>query len=221
MCDITKTCAVCETKMEINLKNINGVAKLKEKYYHTHCLKELAAYKVTRKNHASYWQDILDDASLFEKDAKNTLTTRVSRDKLNVHLLNNYNICRITESFWRKIELLSQGTVNNKACKPVSTDVFADAWIWSQRNLDIINKNNKINKRGPKNDNDRLNYDFSIVLSHIPDYLNYLKKQELEEAERERQAKERIKIDYKNIASSTEIKTSKFDDISDFLDDMF
>ena len=218
MCDIIKKCDVCKQEMEVDVKNISGVAKLKEKYYHTHCLKELAAYKVTTKRHASYWQDILDDASLFEKDAKNTLTIVVSRDKLNKHLLDHYNICRVTESFWSKISRLSQGTVNNKACKPVPMDLFADAWIWSQRNLDIINRNNKVNKRGPKNDSERLNYDFSIVLSHIPDYLNYLKKRELEEAERQFKNKENINIDYSKVQAKQE--TDGLDDISSLLDDL-
>ena len=217
----TRLCNVCKEEIQIDVNNITGIARLKEDYYHTDCLKERASKMVSKKKHAEKWDYALENIHLCEKEAKDILSTELAKDKLDKHIKDHYNIIEPPRRFWDRIADLKNGLLDNRECKPIPTYIFADAWIWSQRNLDIINKNNKINKRGPKNDSQRLNYDFSIVLSHIPDYLNYLNKQKIEQAEIERQEKDKIKIDYKNIATNVEAKTSNFDDISDFLDDMF
>ena len=94
-----------------------------------------------------------------------------------------------------------------------------ETWRWGQRNLDSINRKNKISKKGPKTDAERINYDLSIVLNHIEDYKKYKAKLEAEEAERRAREKERVKINYNKIPSITDIKSEGLDDISALLDD--
>lgn len=216
----TRQCYICKQEIQIDVNNITGIARLKGYYYHTDCLKEHANKMVAKKTHAGKWDYAIEHIDLCEAEAKDILSTELSKDKLDAHIKDHYNILEPPKAFWDKVADLKNGLRKGRTCKPIPTSLFADAWIWSQRNLDIINRNNKVNKRGPKNDSERLNYDFSIVLSHIPDYLNYLKKQELEEAERQMKAAEeaKIKIDYSKV--KVKRTTDGLDDISSLLDEL-
>lgn len=96
--------------------------------------------------------------------------------------------------------------------------MILEVWEWAQKKLDDINRNNKANNRGPTDDNQRLRYDFAIVVNCVPDYLEYKKKQEAEEMERRINRKEVINIDYSKIKTVT--NKEGLDDISSLLDEL-
>ena len=112
---------------------------------------------------------------------------------------------------------LNKGIYKKKRCKPISTELLFHTWVWGQKNLDKIDRNNKAKHKGPQNGSDRISYDFAIILRHIEDYEKYVARTKAEEAERELQAKETVKIDYNNIKAK---KDNNFGDISDLIDDL-
>ena len=64
-------------------------------------------------------------------------------------------------------------------------------------------------------------YDLAILIGKMPNYLAYKAKQEAAEAERQREMKEKVKIDYNDVACRAEAKKEGLDDISDLLDEFF
>ena len=76
-----------------------------------------------------------------------------------------------------------------------------------------------MHNKGPKDDAQRVNYDLSVVISHVPDYLKAKAKREAEEAERQARMQERVKVNYKNL-SYTQIQVDGLDDISALLDEI-
>lgn len=218
MHDVVKQCKVCGEIINIDIDNISGIALLQTDYYHSHCLIEYANKRVKVKKHAAYWDYAIDHLVDCENNAKETLQNRYYQDELNEYLLKRYDIVDIPTNFWSTVMDLRNGKYRRRKCKPVSTKLLFNTWVWGQNNLDRINRNNKKNNRGPKNDNERLVYDLAIILKHIPDYQKAKAKHEAEEAERQEREKEKIKINYNNITSAP-IKTEGLDDISDLLDE--
>lgn len=217
-----RVCQSCGKEMYFDRNNIDGAALLKgSAYYHTSCLLELAAKRVQKKGHAKYWESILEDVSPYENAAKELLGVLVYQDELNEHLLNNYNVIRVSESFWSTIRRINNGEYKHKRCKPVSMETMCDAWKWGQRNLDKIDRKNKINHKGPTDDNQRLNYDLSILMQKIPLYLKDKAKREAEEIERLEKQKNEVKINYNNIVRTQAPTSGGIDDISSLLDDIF
>lgn len=219
---VKRKCQGCGQMMYFDGYNFDGVALLKDsQYYHTTCLTELAAKRVQRKNHALYWDFAFEHIDICEKNARDVLSTQAYQDELNEHLLNNYNIIEVPKSFWSTVNDLGNGNYRRKKCKPVSMETMCGAWKWGQRNLDNIARNNKANKKGPKDDAQRLNYDLAILIQKIPLYLKDKAKREAEEIERLEKQKNEVKINYNNIAHTQAPTGGGIDDISSLLDDIF
>lgn len=221
MCDVIKKCVHCGEEIQIDINNINGISLCKDKYYHTHCLNELAQTKIQSKRHASYWDIAVENPHVYENDAISTIKTKFYRDKLNKHLLKYYDVVSVSQWFWNVISELGNGNYRKKKCKPVDVELIYHTWVWGQRKLNTIALNNKKNHKGPVNDEQRLNYDLSIIVSKIPNYLAYKKKSDAEEAERKKAQEDKVKINYNNVAQSTGTQNHGLDDISSLLDEIF
>lgn len=218
---ITRKCSKCKELIAINREHINGVAYYKNAYYHTDCFVDYCQGRAARKGSSPIWQDMLNDMTAVEEEAKEKCLYQFNKDDLNEWILSHYDIITIPNRFWNIVADLENGIYNKKKCKQVPTKILFETWRWGQKNLDSINRNNKKNRNGPKNDADRINYDLAIVLKHIGDYKKYLAKLEAEEAESKARAKEQVKIDYSKIGSNTQKQEEGLGDISDILDEFF
>ena len=214
-----RKCEVCKAELEFNPDNCHNIARLKDKYYHSDCLTELATKRVQKAKHAECWDYALEHLDACEKEAKEILTYTYWQDKLNDHLIRHYDVV-LPQRFWNIIADLTNGEFKGKKCKAIPMQDICETWIWAQRKLDEINRSNKMKNTGPKTDAERVNYDLSIVAGHIGDYKKFIAKQKAEEIERELQ-KETTKINYDSIAHRSEIKSEGLDDISDMIDDFF
>jgi hypothetical protein len=218
----TRKCKGCGEDILINRKTIDGIAMLRENfYYHTECLIEVAEKKVKRNGHAEWWDVAHEHIEVCEQQAKDALGWQVFRDELNDHLLDHYNVSAIPNRFWNEVIDLRSGIYKKRKCKPIPMETLCNAWKWGQNNLDIIARRNKINKNGPQDDSQRLNYDLAIIIQKIPIYLKEKAKQEAEEAERLERQKNEVKINYNNIANNSVASNGGMDDISSLLDDIF
>lgn len=217
---IKKTCKHCGEEVLIERNNANGILyfSFNQKYYHKDCFVELAKRRAANKRSSPLWQEALDDLSVLERAATEMANYWFAQDELNEWVLTHYDVIEIPNWFWNTVGYLRNGKYHNKKCKPVPTDLLVSAWKWAQKNLDSINRRNKKNKKGPKTDAERLNYDLAIVLQHIPDYKKAQAKRELEEAERKAMEKETIKIDYNKVQAKK--ADTGLGDISDLLDDL-
>lgn len=220
MHDVVKICAVCKQEIEINIHDIHDIARLKSKYYHPACLKEYAQKRVKTKKHDVCWDYAIGHICECEKDAREIIYKKYWQDLLNEHLLKHYDVITMPDRFWEKIMDLHNGVHKGKKCKPVQMETLCGTWMWGQVRLDSINRKNRQSRLGPKNDNDRLNYDLAIVLNHIEDYKKYVAKLEAEEAERAAREKERVKIELNDVYKPQEV-TDGIGDLSEILDEFF
>lgn len=219
---IKRKCDKCKKEIIIERSNMRGPVLYKGKYYHSNCFCELCEEKkATSKRSLLFWQNALDNIEQCKDDAIEKSEYQFAKDDLNEWILNHYDVITLPSRFWNVVADLESGTYNKKKCSHVPTKLLFNAWRWGQHNLDSINRKNKMNKTGPRTDAERINYDLAIILKHIPDYIKAKAKQDAEEAERQAQAKEVVKINYNNIAIKSESNSNVLDDISDLLDEMF
>lgn len=216
---IIRKCAKCKGEIKINVDDIRDVIFFNKLYYHESCFEEMAIQKATSKRgKPQMWQDALDRLWELEVETKKVLEHFAAKDELNMWLLENYNITMIPTRFWQVVADLEAGKYKGKRCKPIDVETLCGCWKWGQNRLNKISLNNKVNKKGPTNDTERLNYDLAILLSHIEDYRKYQNRMKAAEAERDIREKENIKVDYSKIKAIN--NNSGLDDISDLLDDL-
>lgn len=220
--NIQRKCKACKGAIDIDRNNVQGVVYYKSFYYHTNCFCELAERRSVLKNgKITEWKNALDHVEDFENEAKDILSAepkvrpRRDTDDLNDYLIGQYNVTAIPSHFWIAVENLQKGFYRGKRCKKVSIDTLLAAWKWGQRKLDDVNKRNKMNHRGPKDDVQRISYDFAILVNKIPDYLAYKAKQE---AAKEEVRTQSPRINYNNL-QRTEVKQEGLGDISALLDE--
>ena len=149
------------------------------------------------------------------------LKSSIAKDELNEWLLSHYNIAVVPARLWQIMADLERGSYKGKRCRPISMEMLLGVWKWGQRKLDEIAANNRANHKGPQNDEARLVYDLAILVGKVPSYLAYKEKQKAVEAERQRELKENIKIDYGKIVNSTKKNNNNLQDISSLVDDLF
>ena len=212
------SCERCKEDINVDRNNECGVVFFKKKYYHQNCFCALCEEKAANKRSLLSWHEILDNIKTYQSDAIPNINYKFAKDDLNEWIIHHYNVAKLSSRFWSTVEDLEKGICNKTKCKPVSTKLLFETWRWGQKNLDKIHRRNQAAKRGPKTDAERINYDLSIVLSHVGDYLKAKAKHEAEEAERRAREKDKVKIDYNNINSAS-IKTEGLDDISALLDE--
>lgn len=216
---IHRKCAVCNNSIEIDRHHISNIVFYKKKYYHSICFRDLAIKRSQSKSKlASEWRDAIDNLWKLEMDARKMLEHRFYSDELNEWLLNHYDVSVVPGAFWQVIAGLESGTYKGKMCKPISIGTLLECWKWGQKKLDEIKQYNKVNHKGPDNDNARLMYDLAILIGKMPNYLAYKAKQEAAEAERQMQLKENIDIDYSKIKVAS--SADGLGDISDLLDEI-
>ena len=217
---VTRTCHDCGGTIEIHKNDIKNIVFYKNYYYHKDCFCELAIKKAqSKRGKPEDWQYALDNVIEFENDAIHKLEYPWIRDDFNEYLLNNYNIVSVPEPFWEMVSNIANGTFKRKKCKPVQMKVLFEAWRWGQHKLNKINRQNKMNHMGPKDDSARIFYDLAILVSKIPNYLSHKSKIEAQQAEIKKETKT-SRIDYDNIHQAKVESNNYFDDISSLLDEM-
>ena len=214
---LLRKCQACPLPIEIDMSNINNVVFYKTGYYHKTCFCELAKQRSeSTRGKPADWKYALDNVSDLELDAKNKLNYPFIKDSFNEYLLQTYNVVAVPDRFWEVTGSLAKGMYKNKKCKPVSIKIIFEAWQWGQHKLNQINKNNKMNHKGPTNDEERILYDLAILVRKIPNYLAHKAKIDALQAAAKTEAVSHIH--YNNVQSA-EIKSEGLDDISAMLDE--
>ena len=216
---LERKCGHCKQNIIIERNNISNVLYFDKKYFHNECFPEAVKTKpLTKAGKPSKWHKALDNIPALERKAKEELEYWWMRDDFNNWLLAHYDIVAPKQAFWAIVCDIENGKFRNKKCNPVPLETIAAAWYWGQKRLDEIDIRNKKNHKGPKNDDDRLLYDLSIIISKIPNYLAHVNKMKALEASTA-QAKQETKINYANLEKPK--NTNQLNDIYDLLDEVF
>lgn len=219
---ILRKCKACPQPIEIDLNSINNVVFYKTSYYHKTCFCDLAQKRAeSKKGKYAEWQYALDHLSELEIDAKDRLEYPAIKDSFNEYLLKNYNVVAVPDRLWEVAATLEKGMYKRKKCKPISIKILHEAWQWGQHKLNKIDKQNKMNHKGPTSDEERILYDLAILVHKVPNYLAYKEKRASEEIERRRELTESIKIDYSKITNNSKKNENFLQDISSLVDDIF
>ena len=212
-----RKCNYCKGAIEIDTENIHDVIFYHKLYYHKSCFETMAATKATLKR-GKMWQEALDNISEYEMEAKKILGNYIIKDKLNDWLLAHYDIVMVSSRFWQIVADLEQGIYKGKKCRPVTIEMLLSVWKWGQGKLDDIDRSNKVNHRGPQNDEMRLMYDLAIVVGKVPIYLAHKEKQKVAANELARNTSSYDEVDMSKIGQQ---KKEAKQDISDILNDLY
>lgn len=215
---LKRKCLYCGEEIYISKGNIN-IVSWKNKNYHPDCFVNMCERRVLKADRYSpSYQEALDNVENLRKETRKKFVSVFARDDLNEHLLTHYDVSRVSDRFWETTSEIANGEFKKKKCRPTGVYTLLETWKWYQKELDNIDMYNKANKKGPKNDEQRIPYDLAIVLGKVPEYLKEKKKIKAEEADRALQAKQEIKIDYSKIKPKRE--KHGIGDISDLLDEI-
>lgn len=215
----TRKCGKCGEQITIDRQSLNEIVFYQNKFYHIDCFVEKANQGMNSTRYAKHWQEVLDRLSEFQAEARRRLEHYMIRDEFNNYLLANYDVCTVSERFWQIVEDIENGSYKRKKCKPVDMQLLMDTWKWGQKNLDKIALNNKARNKGPKNDEQRLNYDLAIVLQHVGDYKKYKVKEQMNITEARRNSTF-DEIDMSKLGQ-TKTQTESKEDISDIFADFY
>ena len=187
------------------------------RYHHVDCLVNKAQAGIESGKHIATWEKILNNIPKLQEEAKKKLCHKANRDDFNMFILEQYEVSKLPESFWRVIEQIGHGDYKQKKCQPTDVDELHAAWKWSMPNLKRIAANNKANNRGPQNEWQRINYDLAIVLSHINDF----KKEQAKKEMNIQEARSNASFDELDMSKIGQKKTEKKEDVSDIFNDFF
>lgn len=217
---ILRKCDACKGAIEINTNDIKDVLSFKNVYYHKVCFCELANKKIqSKRGKPADWQYGLDNLLELENEAKERLEYPVVKDNFNYYLISHYNVVAVPDRLWTVVGDLGKGIYKRKKCNPVKLKTLFEAWKWGQHKLDKIYKQNRMNNKGPKTDDERILYDLAVLVRKIPNYLAHKAKTEALQEEARKETKN-THINY-NAIQKVENKSDSLDDISSLLDDMF
>lgn len=212
-----RKCGTCGQDIVVDRHNLDNIAFYQNRYHHVKCLMDKANNGIQSGKRVAIWEKLLNRIPELQEEAKKNLGHGLIRDEFNEYLLNHYDIISVPNRFWQIIEDIGNGNYRKNKCRPTDIDRIFQTWKWGQSNLDKIASNNKIKNKGPKNDDERLNYDLAIVLKHVPQYLAYEAKNKAVAAEI-KNASAFEDIDLSRIGQK---KTEKKNDVSDIFDDFF
>ena len=221
---VERRCNHCKGTIEVDLNNVNNIIQYKKLYYHKDCFVERANGFIQKNNRNSKsWEEALDNIDFYEQQTKDKLSGQYETpsNKLDDWILDHYDVFSTAKfnNFWRSIqEIESKGQYRGKKCKKTSVQTLYEAWMWAQPYLD---KQAAYNRSVHKNieGEARLNYDLTIVVKKLPEFLKQKSAMEVATAATYESIATKTKIDY----SSLEVipKSSSMDDISDLLDELF
>ena len=212
-----RKCGTCGQDIVVDRHNLDNIAFYQNRYHHVGCLVDKANKGIASGKRVAIWEKLLNRIPELQEEAKKNLGHGLIRDEFNEYLLNHYNIISVPNRFWQIIEDIGNGNYRKNKCRPTDIDRIFQTWKWGQSNLDKIASNNKIKNKGPKNDDERLNYDLAIVLKHVPQYLAYEAKNKAVAAE----IKNTSVFEDIDLYRIGQKKTEKKNDVSDIFDDFF
>lgn len=212
-----RKCGTCGQDIVVDRHNLDNIAFYQNRYHHVGCLTDKANKGIASGKRVAIWEKLLNRIPELQEEAKKNLGHGLIRDEFNEYLLNHYDIISVPNRFWQIIEDIGNGNYRKNKCRPTDIDRIFQTWKWGQSNLDKIASNNKIKNKGPKNDDERLNYDLAIVLKHVPQYLAYEAKNKAVAAE----IKNTSAFEDIDLSRIGQKKTEKKNDVSDIFDDFF
>ena len=212
-----RKCGTCGQDIVVDRHNLDNIAFYQNRYHHVGCLVDKANKGIAAGKRVAIWEKLLNRIPELQEEAKKNLGHGLIRDEFNEYLLNHYDIISVPNRFWQIIEDIGNGNYRKNKCRPTDIDRIFQTWKWGQSNLDKIASNNKIKNKGPKNDDERLNYDLAIVLKHVPQYLAYEAKNKAVAAE----IKNTSVFEDIDLYRIGQKKTEKKNDVSDIFDDFF
>ena len=212
-----RKCGTCGQDIVVDRHNLDNIAFYQNRYHHVKCLMDKANNGIQSGKRVAIWEKLLNRIPELQEEAKKNLGHGLIRDEFNEYLLNHYDIISVPNRFWQIIEDIGNGNYRKNKCRPTDIDRIFQTWKWGQSNLDKIASNNKIKNKGPKNDDERLNYDLAIVLKHVPQYLAYEAKNKAVAAE----IKNTSAFEDIDLSRIGQKKTEKKNDVSDIFDDFF
>ena len=219
---VDRRCEACKATITINRYNVADVVQFQKKYYHYDCFYDMATKKAnSKRGKPEMWQDALDRIHDLQVDAKESSQYYFVKEDLNDWLIDKYGFSKVPTTFWHRVADLEQGSYGRRKCKPISMATLLETWKWGWKKLSEIHSYNQSKNKGPQDAENRLIYDFSIVIQKVPNYLAYKAKQEAEELERQKLLQNNIKINYELLGKQAHNRQEDRIDIASIIDDIF
>ena len=217
---IKRKCGCCGQDFYISNENIEEAIYYDKKTYHSRCFLDMCSKrsKMKRSDVAQKWLWILENIDSVKRDSYKHLNVAVIKDNVFEFIKSAYDVTIIPTTVWHKIGNIYNGTFKGMS-EGIPPEHLLDMW---QRKIDMLNgiANRNVTMGKKMSEEQRINYDLSILINKYDSYLKWLDKQKILEVEKETEKNENIvgkTIGYTNERE----KVKHSDDISDLVDDIF
>ena len=217
---IKRKCGCCGQDFYISNENIEEAIYYDKKTYHSRCFLDMCSKrsKMKRSDVAQKWLWILENIDSVKRDSYKHLNVAVIKDNVFEFIKSAYDVTIIPTTVWHKIGNIYNGTFKGMS-EGIPPEHLLDMW---QRKIDMLNgiANRNVTMGKKMSEEQRINYDLSILINKYDSYLKWLDKQKILEVEKETEKNENIvgkTIGYTNKRE----KVKHSDDISDLVDDIF
>ena len=152
---------------------------------------------------------------------KKTKDSNTPKDKFFNYIQETYNISVIPKYTFIKLSKINNGEYKGLK-EPIS---YEDLLLMFQKQYNNLNKlyQQNIVKGNTFDDLGRFNYDLAVILSKYDSFKKWKLKQQIHEADINKQKEEenKISVDYTKIPTDIKVQREDEVDISDILDDIF
>ena len=217
---IKRKCGCCGQDFYISNENIEEAIYYDKKTYHSRCFLDMCSKrsKMKRSDVAQKWLWILENIDSVKRDSYKHLNVAIIKDNVFEFIKSAYDVTIIPTTVWHKIGNIYNGTFKGMS-EGIPPEHLLDMW---QRKIDMLNgiANRNVTMGKKMSEEQRINYDLSILINKYDSYLKWLDKQKILEVEKETEKNENIvgkTIGYTNERE----KVKHSDDISDLVDDIF
>lgn len=218
--ELSRKCACCKETIPLDENSIGKVVRYDKKHYHKNCFADLCLKRMGSNNAKSKerYTKAYKQMDQFIEETDEIIKAAIIKDKIYRHILNAYGIQIVPNSIFVKLERVYQADIKGMTIG-IPPEHLLDMWITKQKYLDkVYQRNIQLGKE--MTEVQRVNYDISILVGKYNDYLKYLEKSKIIEAEnRELNSEPDITS---NVIASVQVTSSSDDnDISDLVDDIF
>ncbi len=205
-----KACAFCKEKI---IKENNCYVERNGKAYHNNCFIE---YMTTIKN--LRWRWTKEQCEKYIEEFISKIKSKNTRKALTDYIFEFYGITYLSKSFYIKLDSIYKGRYLHFK-NAVSPEDLLDMWKRQANYLKSVNLVN-INKGKIIKDENRVNYDLSILLSKYDSYCKWKLEKETENKRLEAQIADINKNTEAINQISKQRRPNKSNSIFDYLDEI-
>ncbi len=221
---LKRKCGCCGEYFYINKNNIDEAIYYDKKTYHSSCFIEMCKKnsQKKRKDVVAKWTRILESYSELQTESRQRFINELTKDEIFLFIQQAYDITVVPTTVWHKLGYIYNGTFKGMS-RGIPPEHLLDMWKQKINSLNRLAQRNTI-KGKEMSIEQRIKYDLSVLINKYNNYLKWLEKQKILEAEKQEKQNDMLVTSIglvNSIHNRIKEENTNTDNISNLVDDIF